>query len=154
MNGIGDFISSTKEIKRLAAQVMAELKGDLPGHEFHGNQYADGGGSSGGDGSDSGDYPSKQEDYFDDNYSPSFTAPEAKAGDSKEKVKRVAINLVSHARSDVTGGDAWAATQDQSNFIEGWAKRAFADAPFSVNAKKSSGSKYQISVRRIRKTYQ
>lgn len=48
-NGIGDFITSTKEIRRLAAQVMAELKGDVPGHEFHGNQYSDGGGSSGGE---------------------------------------------------------------------------------------------------------
>lgn len=48
-NGIGDFISSKKEVKRLAAQVIAELKGDVPGHEFHGNQYSDGGGSSGGD---------------------------------------------------------------------------------------------------------
>lgn len=130
--GIGDFIVS--------------LKGESEGHPFRGNQY------SGSSGSGNEDYPSKEEDYFDDNYSPSFTSPEAKAGDSKEKVKRVAINLVSHARSDVIGGDAWAATQEQSDFIEGWAKRAFADAPFSVNAKKSSGSKYQITVRRIRKS--
>lgn len=37
--GIGDFLIELKE---------ATFKGDVPGHEFHGNQYSDGGGSSGG----------------------------------------------------------------------------------------------------------
>lgn len=60
-NGIGDFVTSIKEARRLMAQVVAELKGDVPGHEFHGNQYSDGGGSgssesesSGGESSSSG----------------------------------------------------------------------------------------------------
>lgn len=42
MSGIGDFISSTKEIKRLAAQVVAELKGEAAGHPFRGNQWEGG----------------------------------------------------------------------------------------------------------------
>lgn len=44
MNGIGDFVASIKETQRLAAQIMAELKGDSPGHPFRGNQYTEGGG--------------------------------------------------------------------------------------------------------------
>lgn len=49
MSGIGDFVSSVKEVQRLAAQVAIELKGDAPGHPFRGNQY-EGGGSNGGSG--------------------------------------------------------------------------------------------------------
>lgn len=51
MNGIGDFVTSIKESRRLVAQVVIELKGDVPGHEFHGNQYSEGGGAGGGESS-------------------------------------------------------------------------------------------------------
>lgn len=53
-NGIGDFVTSLKEYRRLVSQVVAELKGDVPGHEFHGNQWTGGGGGSGGDNGSSG----------------------------------------------------------------------------------------------------
>lgn len=43
--GIGDFLIELKE---------ATFKGDVPGHEFHGNQYDAGGGSSGGGSESSG----------------------------------------------------------------------------------------------------
>lgn len=42
--GIGDFLIELKE-------AQTTVKGDTPGHEFHGNQYSDGGGSSGGESS-------------------------------------------------------------------------------------------------------
>lgn len=45
--GIGDFLIELKE-------AQTTVKGDVPGHEFHGNQYSDGGGSSGGESSSGG----------------------------------------------------------------------------------------------------
>lgn len=47
MNGIGDYVTSIKEVQRLAAQVAIELKGDAPGHPFRGNQWDGGSGGSG-----------------------------------------------------------------------------------------------------------
>lgn len=42
MSGIGDYVISLKEVQRLAAQVVIELKGDAPGHPFRGNQWGNG----------------------------------------------------------------------------------------------------------------
>lgn len=46
MNGIGDFVASIKETRRLVDQVVIELKGEAAGHPFRGNQWT---GSAGGE---------------------------------------------------------------------------------------------------------
>lgn len=53
MNGIGDFVATIKETRRLASQIAIEIKGESEGHPFRGNQWTGGGGSSGNSSGDS-----------------------------------------------------------------------------------------------------
>lgn len=46
VNGIGDFVTSLKETRRLAAQIVIEIKGEAAGHPFRGNQWSGGRGGS------------------------------------------------------------------------------------------------------------
>ena len=41
-NGIGDFVSSIKEVQHLVSQAISEIKGESDGHPFRGNQYEGG----------------------------------------------------------------------------------------------------------------
>lgn len=143
-------------VLRYMGRGVVTVKGDFEGHPFRGNQYGAGqGGGAGDDNSFSeSDYPSSEAEFFNENYQPGFTVPEARPGDSKEKVKSVARDLVSSAVSSPAGGSAYASRQDHADFITEWAKRALKDDPFTVTQHQSSGSKWEIRVKRIRRSYQ
>lgn len=91
MNGLNDFFAwATKERKAIA------LKGDVPGHEFHGNQYTGGGGGgSSGESILTGgkDIAEKLADKYEKEYG--FDETHTREGFIKNKMKQLKDNEAS-----------------------------------------------------------